>query len=115
MPNTHRQTKAARGLRRRQTDAERLLWARLQNRQLDGVKFRRQQPLGPYIVDFVSLERQIVVEVDGGHHGEEAGGKTDAERTAWLQNRGYRVLRFWNNEVLLNTEGVLDRIMEAMR
>jgi len=115
MSDTRRQTQIARELRRRQTDAETLLWSRLQNRQLNGVKFRRQHPLGPYVVDFVSLERRIVVEVDGGQHGEDEGRKRENERTTWLQNAGYQVLRFWNNEVLLNTEGVLERMMEVMR
>jgi very-short-patch-repair endonuclease len=115
MPETPKQIKLARELRRRQTDAEKALWARLQNRQLGGVKFRRQQPLGSYIVDFVSLEKQIIVEVDGGQHGEDREVERDDARTAWLKNRGYQVLRFWNNEVLLNMEAVLECIMEAMR
>ena len=124
MHRTRRQVNLPRELRRGQTDAEKALWARLENRQLDGVKFRRQQPLGPYIVDFVSLERRIIVEVDGGQNnepspfsseGEGGGRKRDEERTAWLEKRGYQVLRFWNNEVLMNMEAVLERIMEAIR
>ncbi len=71
------------------------------------MKFRRQQPIGPYIVDFVSLERKLVVEIDGGQHNEEEMRKRDEERTRWLKERKYRVLRFWNNEALVNTEGVL--------
>ncbi|MFO7995746.1 MAG: endonuclease domain-containing protein [Dehalococcoidia bacterium] len=114
MAEPEKQTKLSRELRRQQTDAEKALWARLRNRQLGGVKFRRQQPLGPYIVDFVALEKRIIVEVDGSQHGEERRGKRDKERTAWLQRKGYQVLRFWNNEVLLNREAVLERIMEAM-
>jgi very-short-patch-repair endonuclease len=108
-----RQTGLVRQLRRCQTDAERALWARLQNRQL-GVKFRRQAPLGPYIVDFVCLRKRLVVEVDGGQHGEELDRRRDAARTAWLEGEGYRVLRVWNNEVLGNMEGVLTCIMEAL-
>ncbi|MDO8612107.1 MAG: endonuclease domain-containing protein [Dehalococcoidia bacterium] len=104
----------ARKLRREQTEAERLLWSRLRNRQLENVKFRRQQPLGPYVVDFVSLEQTLVVEVDGGQH---AGGemrRRDGERTTWLEERGYHILRFWNNEVLANLDGVLETIREAL-
>ena len=109
------QTQRARTLRRQQTDAERALWARLSNKQLDGVKFRRQQPIGPYIVDFVSFERRIVIEVDGGHHDESSTRTRDEERTAWLEQNGYEVLRFWNNEVLGNLEGVLYHISRTLR
>jgi len=119
----------ARELRQRQTDAERALWTRLRSKQLEGVKFRRQQPLGPYIVDFASFEKRLIIEVDGGQHndpspcplpqGEREQGegrvRGDEERTRWLNGKGYRVLRFWNNEVLLNMEGVLERIREALR
>ena len=115
MAERQKQTGLARDLRRQQTDAERVLWARLRSRQLGGVKFRRQQPLGPYVVDFASLEKRIVVEVDGSQHGDEEGGRRDEKRTAWLQDRGYQVLRFWNNDVLLNTDAVLECIMEATK
>ena len=104
----------ARKLRQQLTDAERILWARLRNRQLQGVRFRRQQPIGSYIVDFICLERQLIVEVDGGQHNEREGRKEDRERTKWLQAKGYRVLRFWNNDVLMNTEGVLERITQVL-
>jgi len=114
MAEGKKQTEHARDLRRGQTDAERALWARLQNRQLCGAKFRRQEPLGPYIVDFVCFDKRVVVEVDGGQHDEEADRRKDAVRTAWLEGEGYRVLRFWNNEVLGNMEGVLTVIMEAV-
>jgi very-short-patch-repair endonuclease len=115
MPEHQERKELARELRRCQTDAEALLWARLRDRQLAGVKFRRQQPLGRYIVDFVSLEKRIVVEVDGSQHSEDKREERDNERTAWLQDEGYRVLRFWNNDVLQNTEGVLERIMDELR
>jgi adenine-specific DNA-methyltransferase len=82
MRNTANQTERARELRQQQTDAERKLWASLANRQLDGVKFRRQQPIGPHIVDFVSFDRRIVIEVDGGHPDEAATRIRDVERTA---------------------------------
>ena len=102
-----KQTERARELRRKQTDAERALWAKLRNKRLCGLKFRRQQPIGPYVVDFVSLETRLVVEVDGGHHDQPDVRITDTERTVWLESKRYRVLRFWNNEVLGNLEGVL--------
>ena len=90
------------------TDAERLLWQHLRSRQLAGLKFRRQHPIGRYILDFVCLEAGLVIEVDGGQHGPQHS--YDEARTAWLGQRGYRVLRFWNNEVLTNPEGVRERI-----
>ena len=103
-----------RALRRRQTDAERALWAKLRNRQIGGVKFRRQQPVGPYVCDFVSFEKRLVVEIDGGQHNSGTTRLGDAERTAWLRERGYRVVRFWNTDVVDNLDGVLEAIMEAV-
>ncbi len=105
----------ARKLRYGHTDAEKALWAKLRNRQLEGVKFRRQQPLGAYIVDFISLDRKIIFEIDGGQHNEDEVRKRDAGRATWLQERGYQVLRFWNNEVLVNMDGVLERIRESLK
>ena len=102
-------------LRRGQTDAERALWTRLRNKQPEGIKFRRQQPLGPYIVDFVSFEKRLVLEIDGGQHNEEEMKQRDESRTMCLEANGYQVLRFWDNEVLTNTEGVLEKITEALR
>jgi very-short-patch-repair endonuclease len=98
----------AKSLRQNATAAERRLWSRLRNRQLDGHKFRRQVPLGLYIADFACLSERLVVEVDGGQHAWRA--TTDAARTAALEARGYRVLRVWNNDVLGNLEGVLQTI-----
>ena len=95
----------ARNLRTNQTDAERLLWRHLRNRQLSGHKFRRQQIIGPYVVDFVCLENKLIVELDGGQHMENAA--SDSQRSAFLHSQGFRVVRFWNNELLANTEGVL--------
>ncbi len=86
------------------TDAERVLWREVRNNRLGGHKLRRQHPLGPYIVDFCCEERRVVIEIDGGQHADSA---SDAIRTAWLESHGYRVVRFWNNEVLTNTQGVL--------
>jgi very-short-patch-repair endonuclease len=98
----------ARNLRKRQTRAEHFLWRQLRARQLREVKFRRQVPVGYYIVDFVSFEKKIIIELDGGQHAETAA--RDAARDAWLQSRGYKVLRFWDNEVFQNLEGVLEII-----
>src|SRR4051812_1339578 len=99
----------ARRLRKTMTDAERKLWSRLRSRQLVGKKFRRQHPLGPYVLDFYAEEHRLVVEVDGGQHTPEV----DAERTAWLQAQGCRVIRFWNHEVLWNLPDVLEMIRVA--
>ncbi|NIA70081.1 endonuclease domain-containing protein [Pelagibius litoralis] len=105
-------TTFARRLRRDETAAERMLWARLRNRQLGGHKFRRQVPLGRFAVDFACYDEKLVVELDGGQHGE--SGKDDAARTNWLENKGFRVLRFWNNEVLENLEDVLAVILQTL-
>ncbi len=106
-------TKAiARQLRRQSTDAERKLWSTLRNRQLAGYKFRRQVPMGNYIVDFVCFEKKLVVEVDGGQHQEQA--EYDHVRTQWLQSAGFRVMRFWNNQVLTETDGVLQAILTTL-
>jgi adenine-specific DNA-methyltransferase len=114
MKKSPMQIALTRKLRREQTDAEKALWAKLKSRQMEGVKFRRQHPLGPYIVDFISLERKIILEVDGGQHNEREARRRDEERVAWLKERGYRVLRFWNDEVLTNMNGVLEKIKEAI-
>jgi very-short-patch-repair endonuclease len=101
----------SRRLRRDATDAERRLWYRLRSRQIDGAKFVRQEPIGRYIVDFVCREQRLIVELDGGQH---ATDKRDAAREGWLSERGYRVMRFWNNDVLSNTQGVLESIAAAL-
>jgi very-short-patch-repair endonuclease len=103
----------ARQLRRNPTDAERLLWRKLRFWQVDGLKFRRQQPLGQYIVDFVCLEKRLVVEVDGGQHAEDAN--YDNNRDAWLREQEFIVLRFWNNDVLKNTDDVVTAIVEKLQ
>jgi very-short-patch-repair endonuclease len=95
----------ARTLRRNLTDAEQRLWSRLRHRQIDGCRFRRQVPLGPHVVDFACLAARLVIEVDGGQHAWRI--EKDAARTSWLQANGFHVLRFWNNEVLGNLDGVL--------
>ncbi|MDH2385144.1 endonuclease domain-containing protein [Bradyrhizobium sp. CER78] len=101
----------ARRLRANQTDAEIALWKHLRNRQIDGHKFARQVPIGNYICDFACREKRLVIEVDGGQH---AGSAADAIRDRYLADEGYRVLRFWNNEVLGNIEGVLTTIEAAL-
>ncbi len=94
------------------TDAEQALWRLIRDRQLDGHRFRRQVPIGKYIVDFACMEKGLIVEVDGGQH--EINQADDALRDAWLTTEGYRVLRFWNNDVLANREGVLQKIVDAL-
>lgn len=108
MPNQH-----ARQLRNNPTQAEHYLWYFLQRRNLLGFKFRRQQPLGQYIVDFVNFETRLIIELDGGHHSETV--EYDTTRTEWLAKQGFKVLRFWNNDVLGNVEGVLERIIEKLQ
>ncbi|MBU4234164.1 MAG: endonuclease domain-containing protein [Proteobacteria bacterium] len=102
----------ARALRKRMTDAERLLWRHLRNRELGGWKFRRQYPVGPFIVDFICVEKNLVIEVDGGQHAENEA--LDLQRSAYLNKMGYRVLRFWNNEVLQETEADLTAIFAIL-
>jgi very-short-patch-repair endonuclease len=105
-------TKRAQALRKNLTDAEQRLWQKLKGRQIAAVKFRRQQPIGPFIVDFVCFERRLIVEVDGGQHAEQVA--YDEERTQWLKAQGYRVLRFWNNEVLADTDAVAQAIFDTV-
>ncbi|MFI5022758.1 MAG: endonuclease domain-containing protein [Alphaproteobacteria bacterium] len=102
----------ARGLRKTPTDAEVRLWSRLRCKQLDGFRFRRQQPIGPYVADFFCPEVKLVIEVDGGQHAIEEA--RDMTRSAWLEAAGYRVMRFWNNDVLANTDGVVLTIRAAL-
>ena len=103
----------ARELRKNPTDAERLLWRQLRSWQLDGYKFRRQQLIGNYIVDFVCLEKRLIIELDGGQHAEQNG--YDAERDSWLREQGFVVLRFWNNDVIENIDGVTEVIAENLK
>ena len=99
-------TTRARELRQRMTEAEKLLWNSLRRRSL-GIKVRRQVPVGPFIVDFLCVQARLVIEIDGGQH---LGSSSDVDRSRWLEKQGYRVLRFWNHEVLKNLEGVMERI-----
>ena len=112
MRGTIRSTQFARKLRANQTDAESKLWYRIRNRQISGYKFVRQEPIGRYICDFVCREEMVVIEVDGGQHLE---SKRDEVRDRYLAEEGYRVLRFWNNDVLSNIDGVLAVIDDALR
>jgi very-short-patch-repair endonuclease len=105
----------ARDLRKNATDAETVLWRRLRRRGLDGFKFRRQEPVGAYIVDFLCSEARLVVELDGGGHDAEDQRRYDVRRTDVLEQFGLRVLRFWNNDVHRNIEEVLLTILEAAR
>jgi very-short-patch-repair endonuclease len=100
----------AKSMRTEMTDAERTLWMQLRAHRLDGLRFRRQTPIGQYIVDFVCHERRLVVELDGGQH---ADSQHDARRDRWLESKGYRVLRFWNSDVFQNRDGVLETIVSA--
>jgi very-short-patch-repair endonuclease len=103
-----KQLEFARQLRCKQTDTENLLWSRLRAHRLSGLKFRRQQPIGVYVVDFICPEKKLIVEVDGGQHQVRAG--YDEVRDAWLKSEGFTVLRYWNNDVMGNVEGVLEDI-----
>ena len=103
-----------RQLRRAATEAEKKLWYRLRCQQR-GYRFRRQQPLGRYIADFVCFDRRLVIELDGGHHGDPEQLVDDQARTPWLAGRGFRVLRFWNGDVFHELEGVLETIAEELK
>ena len=111
MPPVRRQISpyAAR-LRREMTDVERKLWSSLRNRQLNGYKFRCQATIGPFVADFLCVEAALIVELDGGQHSE----ATDASRTAFLVKRGYRIIRFWNNDVIESFDGVLQIVAATL-
>ncbi len=94
------------------TDAERRLWSLLRGRRLSGYKFRRQRPVGPFILDFACVEHRLVIEADGGQH---ADNRADQRRTEWLERQGWRVLRFWNNDILSNPNGAADVILRALK
>jgi very-short-patch-repair endonuclease len=107
-----RPTKRAQHLRNNGTDAERKLWRNLSRRDLRGFKFSRQIPVGPFIVDFLCRERGLIVEVDGGQHCQ---SRNDHQRTAFLENEGFRLIRFWNDDVLQNMDGVLQVILANLQ
>ncbi len=105
-------TDLAKNLRKQSTDTERALWRYLRAKGLNSFKFKRQQPIGSYIVDFVCFERKIIIELDGGQHAKEEQMRKDQERDNWFKRQGYEVLRFWDNEVLKNTREVLEVILK---
>ena len=105
-------TSRARELRTNSTDTERALWRHLRLCQLGGYKFRRQQPIGQYIVDFVCLDKRLIIELDGGQHSEKVD--YDSARTAWLEAQGFRLLRFWNNQVLDEIDAVKAIILRSL-
>ena len=105
-------TAKARRLRLNATNAELRLWNRLRSRAIDGCKFVRQEPIGSYVVDFIYRERRLIIEVDGGQHADSA---SDRVRDQWLTEHDYRVLRFWNNDVMSNVDGVLEVIAATLQ
>jgi very-short-patch-repair endonuclease len=105
------QQQFAKALRQNMTDAEQLLWRHFRAHRLDGQKFRRQQPVGPYVVDFVHFGARVIVEADGGQHNE---NEKDEARDAWLISQSFKVLRFWNDQILQDTDSVLEVIWAAV-
>jgi very-short-patch-repair endonuclease len=101
-------------LRKSSTEAEKRLWKLLRAKQLAGYKFRRQEPIGPYIVDFVCFRPRLVIELDGGQHDATTQRAHDERRTAWLRSQSFNVIRFWNNQLLENEAGVLHEILGAL-
>ena len=104
----------ARNLRKNSTIQERRLWNLLKNRQFHNLKFKRQQPIGDYIVDFICKEAKIIIEIDGGQHNEPENIEYDKTRTEYLNTLGYKVIRFWNNEIYENIEGVVLRLKKEI-
>ena len=102
----------AKKLRRNSTDAERLIWSRLRGRRLAGYKFKRQVPIAGFVVDFAALEAKLIIEIDGGQHSVRL--EADQLRTEKLERFGYRIVRFWNHDVLNNIEGVLDAVIQEL-
>ena len=102
----------ARKLRKNLTPQERKLWNILRNHQFYGLEFKRQYPIGDYIVDFICREKKIIIEVDGGQHNETVNVINDDERTAYLNSKGYKVIRFWNNDIDMNLDGVYKELMK---
>ena len=107
--------RVAKRLRRDATQAEQKMWQQLRNRRLAGLKFRRQMPIGPYVVDFICLEQGLVIEVDGSQHGTQTNQMHDEARTGYLNQQGFRVIRVWNNDVLSRMEVVLAHIWASLR
>lgn len=110
----NKHTERQRALRQMMPDAEYRLWRFLRNRNLCGAKFRRQHALGNYIVDFACIERLLIIELDGGQHAEDQAVQYDKRRTAYLQQRGWRVVRFWNNQVMAEFDAVMEEIYRCL-
>ena len=110
----HPNTNKARKLRQNLTEQEAVMWHLLRNRGLNGYKFRRQYPIGSYVVDFVCRELKLIIELDGGQHNEPENIEYDKKRTQYLKEKGYKVVRFWNNEIDENLEGVYQSILKAL-
>jgi len=106
-----KKTERARNLRQAMTKAEAALWYQLRSRRLNGFKFVRQEPIGPYTVDLICREHRLIIEVDGGQH---ADNPQDAVRDKWLVDHNYRVLRFWNNDVLMRPQSVMEMIVDVV-
>jgi very-short-patch-repair endonuclease len=109
-----RRLKLAKSLRSNTTEAERRIWQALRRLPLAGTHFRRQVAIGPYVADFACMRKMLIVEIDGGQHSADTHARKDAKRTEWLEREGYRVIRFWNNDVMQNLEGVLASLNEAL-
>jgi very-short-patch-repair endonuclease len=108
------QIERARELRKNANDAEQRLWSLLRGKQLSGYKFRRQYPIGNYIADFACISARLVIEVDGDTHGNDEAEARDAKRTEYIERLGYRVIRFWNDQVFSATDGVIETILDAL-
>ena len=106
--------KKARNLRREQTEQEKILWSIIRNRQFYGLKFKRQVPIGVYIADFCCNEKKLIIELDGGQHNEPNNIKYDKNRTKFLENEGYKIIRFWNNDINDNLEGVYTKLKQEI-
>ena len=110
MTSTSIRRAAAKRLRANTTPHERTLWRALKELPIDGTHFRRQAPIGPYVVDFFCPARRLIIDLDGGHHNDDETAKRDRERQLWLEQEGYRVVRFWNSEIARDLAAVLERV-----
>lgn len=110
----NKQNILARKLRKNQTPQEQKIWQLLRNNQFQNLKFRRQYPIGDYVVDFICKEEKIIIEIDGGQHNIDKNIEKDKLRTEYLKSKGYRVIRFWNNDVDKNLEGVYEELLKVI-
>lgn len=110
MVSTSIRRAAAKRLRANTTPHERILWRALKDIPIEGSHFRRQAPIGPYVVDFFCPAKRLILEIDGGHHNEDDVAERDRNRQQWLENEGYRVIRFWNSDIAADLNAVLERI-----